>query len=84
MKELEPLSAQDMQRLTEKLQSLSPGDRRTVEDFVDFLCSRAADQRLSSGTTAHASESALAAVWNTPGRCRVRSVVIVPEPTGKS
>lgn len=64
MKEVEPLSAHDMQRLTEKLQSLSPGDRRTVEDFVDFLCSRAADQHLSG--TAHASESALAAVWNTP------------------
>jgi hypothetical protein len=65
MKEVEPLSAPDMQRLTEKLQSLSPGDRRTVEDFVDFLCSRATDQHLSGGT-AHASESALAAVWNTP------------------
>ena len=66
MKEVESPSARDTQRLTEKLQSLSPGDRRTVEDFVDFLCSRAEDhQRLTRGT-AHASEPALAAVWNSP------------------
>ncbi len=65
MKEGEPLSARDTQRLTGKLQSLSPSDRRTVEDFVDFLHSRAEDQRLTRGT-AHASEPALAVVWNSP------------------
>lgn len=65
MKEGEPLSARDTQRLTEKLQSLCPGDRRTVEDFVDFLCSRAEDQRLTHGT-AHASAPAFAAVWKEP------------------
>lgn len=65
MKEVEPLSARDMQRLTEKLQSLSPGDRRTVEDFVDFLYSRAEEQPLTSGA-ARASEPALAAVWSNP------------------
>jgi hypothetical protein len=36
-----------------------------VEDFVDFLCSRADDQRFTRGT-AYASEPALAAVWNSP------------------
>ena len=65
MKEGEPLSARDTQRLTEKLQSLSAGDRRTVEDFVDFLCRRAEDQPLTRGT-ARASEPALAAVWSNP------------------
>ena len=65
MKAGEPLSARDTQRLTEKLQSLSPSDRRTVEDFVDFLHSRTEDQSLTRGT-AHASEPALAALWNSP------------------
>jgi len=65
MKEVEPLSARDTQRLTEKLQSLSPGDRHTVEDFVDFLCSRAEEQPLTSGA-ARASEPALVAVWSNP------------------
>jgi hypothetical protein len=65
MKEVEPLSARDTQRLTEKLQSLSPGDRRTVEDFVDFLCSRAEELPLTSGAI-RAPEPALAAVWSNP------------------
>jgi hypothetical protein len=36
-----------------------------VEDLVDFLRSRAEDQRLASGT-ARASEPALAAAWDNP------------------
>jgi len=37
MKAGEPLSDRNTQRLTEKLRKLSPSDRCTVEDFVDFL-----------------------------------------------
>jgi hypothetical protein len=62
---MKPLSTRDTQRLAEKLQSLSHRGLYTVEDFVDFLRSRAEDPRRTSGA-ARASEPALAAVWNNP------------------
>lgn len=59
------MSARDDQVLIEKLKSLPPQRRAEVEDFVDFLRSREADQHLVRAA-AQASEPAFKAVWDNP------------------
>jgi hypothetical protein len=57
------LSASSDQVLIEKVKALPPERRAEVEDFVDFLQSRARDRRLVDATT-KASEPALKSVWD--------------------
>ena len=57
------MSARDDQVLIEKLKSLPPRRRAEVEDFVDFLRSREAEQHLTRAA-AQASEPAFKAVWD--------------------
>jgi hypothetical protein len=57
------MSASDDQVLLEKLKSLPPRRRAEVEDFVDFLRSREAEQHLTSAAS-QVSEPAFKAVWD--------------------
>jgi hypothetical protein len=59
------MSVRDDQVLIEKLKSLPPQRRAEVEDFVDFLRSREADQCLAHAA-ALVSEPAFKAVWENP------------------
>jgi hypothetical protein len=59
------MNARDDQVLIDKLKSLPPQRRAEVEDFVDFLRSREAEQRLTRAA-AQASEPAFKAVWTNP------------------
>ncbi len=54
-----------VRELIEKIRFLPPAKVSEVEDFVDFLCQRDADRRLSRAAT-KLSESAFARVWNNP------------------
>jgi len=51
------------QVLIEKIRQLPPQRLAEVEDFVDFLCMREAEQRLSRAA-AKASEPSFSAVWD--------------------
>lgn len=51
------------QTLIEKIKQLPPRRMAEVEDFVDFLRARTAEDRLTQ-TAAKTSEPALAAVWD--------------------
>ena len=51
--------------LIEKIRLLPPAKVSEVEDFIDFLCQRDADRRLSRAAT-KLSESAFARVWDNP------------------
>lgn len=59
------MSAQAEQLLLEKLRTLPPERRAEVEDFIDFLQNREADQHLVR-SAARVSEPAFAAVWDNP------------------
>ncbi|MHB1542260.1 MAG: DUF2281 domain-containing protein [Steroidobacteraceae bacterium] len=59
------MSVHAEQLLLEKLRALPPERRAEVEDFIDFLQNREADQHLVR-SAAHVSEPAFAAVWNNP------------------
>ena len=54
-----------VRELIEKILILPPDKVSEVEDFVDFLCQRDADRRLSQAAT-KLSESAFARVWDNP------------------
>ena len=54
-----------VRELIEKIRLLSPAKVSEVEDFVDFLCQRDTDHRLSQAAT-KLSESAFARVWDNP------------------
>lgn len=54
-----------VRELMEKIRFLPPEKVSEVEDFVDFLCQRDADRRLSQAAT-KLSESAFARVWDNP------------------
>lgn len=49
--------------LLEKLKALPPDRLAEVEDFIDFVCTRAQDRALTALALA-ASEPALARLWN--------------------
>lgn len=51
------------QLLIEKIKQLPPQRMAEVEDFVDFLRAREAEQRLTHAA-GKASEASFAAVWN--------------------
>ena len=51
--------------LLEKLKALPPEHVAEVEDFVDFLRARGADQQLARAAT-KAAEPAFAKVWDNP------------------
>ena len=51
--------------LIEKIRLLPPAKVSEVEAFVNFLCQRDADRRLSQAAT-KLSESAFARVWDNP------------------
>jgi hypothetical protein len=57
------LSSRDL--LFRKIEHLPPDRVAEVEDFVDFLASRATDRELGHAVTA-AAEPALAKVWDNP------------------
>lgn len=59
------MSVQAEQLLLEKLRALPPERRAEVEDFIDFLQNREADQHLVRGA-ARVSEAAFTAVWDNP------------------
>lgn len=59
------MSPQTEQLLLEKLQALPPERRAEVEDFIDFLQNREADQHLVR-SAARVSEPAFTAVWDNP------------------
>ncbi|MGH8320276.1 MAG: DUF2281 domain-containing protein [Steroidobacteraceae bacterium] len=59
------MSAQAEQLLLEKLRALPPERRAEVEDFIDFLQNREADQHLVRSAM-RASEPAFTAVWDNP------------------
>lgn len=59
------MSAQAEQLLLEKLRALPPERRAEVEDFIDFLQNREADQHLAR-SAARVSEPAFTAVWDNP------------------
>ena len=54
-----------VRELIEKIRLLSPAKVSEVEDFVDFLCQRDADHRLSQAAT-KLSKSAFVRVWDNP------------------
>lgn len=54
-----------VRELTEKIRRLPPAKVSEVEDFIDFLCQRDTDRRLSQAAT-KLSESAFARVWDNP------------------
>jgi hypothetical protein len=51
--------------LIEKIEALPAEQRIEVEDFVDFIVSRAQDRALTRAAAA-ASASAFAKIWNNP------------------
>ena len=51
--------------LIEKIRPLPPAKVSEIENFVDSLCQRDADRRLSQAAT-KLSESAFARVWDNP------------------
>lgn len=53
------------QAILEKLKQLPPERLAEVEDFVDFLRARGADQQLARAAT-RAAEPAFAKVWDNP------------------
>jgi hypothetical protein len=53
------------QSLVEKIEALPAEQRIEVEDFVDFIASRAQDRALTRAAAA-ASVSAFAKIWNNP------------------
>jgi Protein of unknown function (DUF2281) len=59
------MNAQAEQVLLEKLKALPPERRAEVEDFIDFLQNREADQHLVRAA-ARASEPAFKTVWDNP------------------
>lgn len=59
------MSLQTEQLLLEKFRALPPERRAEVEDFIDFLQNREADQHLARSAT-QASEPAFKAVWDNP------------------
>jgi hypothetical protein len=59
------MNTRDPQALLKKLKSLPPERVAEVEDFVDFLRARGADQQLASVAT-KAAEPAFAKVWDNP------------------
>jgi hypothetical protein len=58
-------SAPSREALMEKIRALPPEKVAEVEDFVDFLCQRAADQALVEAAT-KLSEEAFREVWDNP------------------
>jgi hypothetical protein len=59
------MNTRDPQALIEKLKALPPERVAEVEDFVDFLRARGADQQLARAAT-KAAEPAFAKVWDNP------------------
>lgn len=59
------MNSQNEQAILEKLKSLPPERLAEVEDFVDFLRTRDAEQQLSRAA-AKASEPAFKNVWDNP------------------
>jgi hypothetical protein len=59
------MNPQTEQLLLEKLRALPPERRAEVEDFIDFLQNREADQHLVRGAV-KVSEPAFTAVWDNP------------------
>jgi Protein of unknown function (DUF2281) len=59
------MNAQAEHVLLEKLKALPPERRAEVEDFIDFLQNREADQHLARAAM-RASEPAFKAVWDNP------------------
>lgn len=55
----------NVEKITEKIQMLSPEQIAEVEDFVDFLRLRAQDRGLIRAS-AELSTPAFAAIWNNP------------------
>lgn len=55
----------DTQSLIEKIMALPPERLDEVEDFVDFIASRASDRSLLRAASA-ASAPAFAKIWNNP------------------
>lgn len=53
------------QSLIEKIKTLPPDRLDEVEDFVDFIASRAQDRALARAAM-RASEPAFAKIWNNP------------------
>ncbi len=56
----------DPQSLIEKIRALPVERLDEVEDFVDFIATRAQDRTLVSAAT-RASEPSFAKIWNNPG-----------------
>jgi len=65
MKQGMKITPQQEQILVEKIRSLSPERVAEVEDFVDFLCQRDLDCRLSKAAT-RLSENTFQKVWDNP------------------
>ena len=59
------MNARDPQALLKKLKNLPPERVAKVDDFVDFLHARGADQQLTHAAT-KAAEPAFAKVWDNP------------------
>jgi hypothetical protein len=65
MKQNLKITPQQEQSLVEKIRSLSPERVAEVEDFVNFLCQRDLDRRLTQAAT-RLSEDAFQKVWDNP------------------
>ncbi len=65
MKQDMKITPQQEQSLVEKIRSLSPERVAEVEDFVDFLCQRDLDRRLTKAAT-RLSENTFQKVWDNP------------------
>ncbi|MEW6380560.1 MAG: toxin-antitoxin system, antitoxin component, Xre family protein [bacterium] len=65
MKQDIKITSQHEQSLVEKIRSLSPERIAEVEDFIDFLCQRDLDHRLTQ-SAARLSEPAFQKVWDNP------------------
>ena len=60
-----PTDATQIQTLMEKIRVLPPEKVVEVEDFVDFLCQRDQDRRLTQAAT-KLSEASFQKVWDNP------------------
>jgi hypothetical protein len=59
------ITPQQEQSLVEKIRSLSPERVTEVEDFIDFLCQRDLEHRLTR-SAAKLSEDVFKKVWDNP------------------
>ena len=65
IQEKREITTQQEQSLIEKIRGLTPEKVAEVEDFVDFLCQRNIDRRLTQAAT-KLSEKAFQKVWDNP------------------